>query len=118
VNMSRDPLVVGSIVGDVVDCFAASALLRVFYGGRELTCGSELRPSQVANEPVVEITGGHGGGALYTLVMVDPDAPSPSNPSKREYLHWCVRVFLCMSCMHSVKLADLFPCIRMVLASS
>jgi protein FLOWERING LOCUS T len=86
-NMSRDPLVVGSIVGDVVDYFAASALLRVFYGGRELTCGSELRPSQVANEPVVQIT---GGGALYTLVMVDPDAPSPSNPSKREYLHWCV----------------------------
>jgi len=21
-------------------------------------------------------------------VMVDPDSPSPSNPTKREYLHW------------------------------
>jgi len=21
-------------------------------------------------------------------VMVDPDAPSPSNPNLREYLHW------------------------------
>ncbi|GJM87690.1 hypothetical protein PR202_ga03668 [Eleusine coracana subsp. coracana] len=89
--MSRDPLVVGSIVGDVVDYFPVSALLRVLYGGRELTCGSELRPSQVTNEPVVQIiTGSHGSGALYTLVMVDPDAPSPSNPSKREYLHWLV----------------------------
>ncbi|XP_047067979.1 protein FLOWERING LOCUS T-like isoform X4 [Lolium rigidum] len=23
-------------------------------------------------------------------VMVDPDSPSPSNPTKREYLHWLV----------------------------
>ncbi|RCV15858.1 hypothetical protein SETIT_3G091600v2 [Setaria italica] len=90
-SMSRDPLVVGNVVGDIVDYFPASALLRVSYGGREMTCGSELRPSQVATEPAVSITGGgHDGRALFTLVMVDPDSPSPSNPSKREYLHWLV----------------------------
>uniref|UniRef100_A0A0E0MKW0 Uncharacterized protein n=1 Tax=Oryza punctata TaxID=4537 RepID=A0A0E0MKW0_ORYPU len=89
-SMSRDPLVVGNIVGDVVDHFGASALLRLFYNHREMTSGSELRPSQVAGEPAVQITGGRDGRALYTLVMVDPDAPSPSNPSKREYLHWLV----------------------------
>ncbi|EES16923.1 hypothetical protein BDA96_08G088200 [Sorghum bicolor] len=89
---SRDPLVVGSIVGDIVDYFSASALLRVMYGGREITCGSELRPSQVAGEPTVHITGGRRDGtpAFYTLLMLDPDAPSPSNPTKREYLHWLV----------------------------
>lgn len=97
--MSRDPLVVGSIVGDVVDYFSASALLRVMYGGREMTCGSELRPSQVASEPTVHITGGRDGRpVLYTLMMLDPDAPSPSNPSKREYLHWYVRTH----CTHTV----------------
>ncbi|KAL6641706.1 hypothetical protein ACP70R_019887 [Stipagrostis hirtigluma subsp. patula] len=91
-SMSRDPLVVGNIVGDIVDYFPASALLRLFYGNREMTCGSELRPSQVASEPTVHINGGGGrdGTPLYTLVMVDPDAPSPSNPSRREYLHWLV----------------------------
>lgn len=88
-SMSRDPLVVGNIVGDIVDHFAPSALLRVFYNNREMTSGSELKPSQVANEPTVQIAG-RDGRALYTLVMVDPDAPSPSNPSKREYLHWLV----------------------------
>lgn len=90
-STSRDPLV----VGDIVDHFPTSALLRVLYGGRELTCGSELRPSQVAIEPAVHITGGGRDDdrrAFYTLVMVDPDSPSPSNPSKREYLHWCVVV--------------------------
>ncbi|KAJ1255930.1 hypothetical protein BS78_K017600 [Paspalum vaginatum] len=89
-SMSRDPLVVGNIVGDIVDYFPASALLRLLYGGREMTCGSELRPSQVAKEPTVHITGGRGGRALYTLVMVDPDSPSPSDPYNREYLHWLV----------------------------
>uniref|UniRef100_A0ACD6AC29 Uncharacterized protein n=1 Tax=Avena sativa TaxID=4498 RepID=A0ACD6AC29_AVESA len=86
--MSRDPLIVGNIVGDIVDYFDASARLRVLYGNREITNGSELRPSQVANQPTVKITG--LARSLYTLVMVDLDAPSPSDPSAREYLHWLV----------------------------
>ncbi|KAE8807679.1 hypothetical protein D1007_15826 [Hordeum vulgare] len=86
--MSRDPLIVGMIVGDIVDYFDASARLRVLYSNREITNGSELRPSQVANQPTVQITG--RPGSLYTLVMVDPDVPSPSDPSQREYLHWLV----------------------------
>jgi protein FLOWERING LOCUS T len=27
---------------------------------------------------------------LYTLMMVDPDAPSPDKPTAREWLHWLV----------------------------
>ncbi|XP_020111149.1 protein FLOWERING LOCUS T-like [Ananas comosus] len=87
--MSRDPLVVGNVVGDVLDPFTKSASVRVLYNSRELTNGSDLKPSQVANEPRVEI-GGRDMRNLYTLVMVDPDSPSPSNPTKREYLHWLV----------------------------
>ncbi|XP_066331976.1 protein VERNALIZATION 3-like [Miscanthus floridulus] len=87
--MSRDPLVVGNVVGDILDPFIKSAALRVLYNNRELTNGSELKPSQVANEPRIEIVG-HDMRTLYTLVMVDPDSPSPSNPTKREYLHWLV----------------------------
>ncbi|RWW24856.1 hypothetical protein GW17_00010830 [Ensete ventricosum] len=103
--MSRDPLVVGNVVGDVLDPFVKSANLRVVYNNKELINGSELKPSTIANEPRVEIRGHHDMRTLYTLVsvhpsisnyyinlllivMVDPDAPSPSTPSKREYLHW------------------------------
>ncbi|CAD6250417.1 unnamed protein product [Miscanthus lutarioriparius] len=85
--MSRDPLVIGNVVGDILDPFIKSASLRVLYNNRELTNGSELKPSQVANEPRIEIAG-HDMRTLYTLAMVDPDSPSPSNPTKREYLHW------------------------------
>uniref|UniRef100_A0ACD5VKD3 Uncharacterized protein n=1 Tax=Avena sativa TaxID=4498 RepID=A0ACD5VKD3_AVESA len=86
--MQRDPLIVGNIVGDIVDYFDASARLRVLYNNREITIGSELRPSHVANQPTVQITG--QSRSLYTLVMVDPDRPSPSDPWEREYLHWLV----------------------------
>ncbi|KAG6480273.1 hypothetical protein ZIOFF_063753 [Zingiber officinale] len=49
--MSRDPLALSNVVGDVLDPFLKSAAMKV---------------------------------------MVDPDAPSPSNPTKREFLHWLV----------------------------
>nr|UYR57983.1 flowering locus T [Camellia petelotii]UYR57989.1 flowering locus T [Camellia petelotii] len=90
----RDPLVVGRVIGDVLDPFTRSISLRVTYSSREVTSrevtnGCELRPSQVVIQPRVDI-GGDDLRTFYTLVMVDPDAPSPSDPNLREYLHWLV----------------------------
>ncbi|KAF3558794.1 hypothetical protein F2Q69_00011952, partial [Brassica cretica] len=83
----RDPLVLARVVGDVVDPFMRLISLRVNYGQRQVTNGLDLRTSQVLNKPTVEI-GGDDLRNFYTLVMVDPDVPSPSNPHLREYLHW------------------------------
>ena len=126
----RDPLVVGRVVGDVLDPFLRSITLRVTYNNREVANGCEFRPSQLVSQPRVDI-GGDDLRTFYTLVcllpltphppfflllllrlrllpllyydhiwswltllsicmqvMVDPDAPSPSNPNLREYLHW------------------------------
>ncbi|CAF1828916.1 hypothetical protein HID58_059641 [Brassica napus] len=85
----RDPLVLARVVGDVVDPFMRLISLRVNYGQRQVTNGLDLRTSQVLNKPTVEI-GGDDLRNFYTLVMVDPDVPSPSNPHLREYLHWLV----------------------------
>jgi protein FLOWERING LOCUS T len=65
--MSRDPLVVGHVVGDILDPFIKTASLKVLYNNKELTNGSDLKPSQVASEPRVEI-GGRDMRNLYTLV--------------------------------------------------
>jgi protein FLOWERING LOCUS T len=65
--MSRDPLVVGHVVGDILDPFTKTASLRVLFNNKELTNGSELKPSQVAGEPCIEI-GGRDSRNLYTLV--------------------------------------------------
>ncbi|NP_001267907.1 flowering locus T [Vitis vinifera] len=85
----RDPLVVGRVVGDVLDPFLRSITLRVTYNNREVANGCEFRPSQLVSQPRVDI-GGDDLRTFYTLVMVDSDAPSPSNPNLREYLHWLV----------------------------
>nr|ATU06684.1 FT1 [Tulipa gesneriana] len=88
-SRERDPLVVGRVVGDVLDPFTRTTTLKVTFGTREVTNGRELKPSHVVNQPRVEI-GGDDLGSFYTLLMVDPDAPNPSDPHLREYLHWLV----------------------------
>ncbi|KAL8130659.1 hypothetical protein V2J09_019814 [Rumex salicifolius] len=88
-GMSRDPLVVGRVIGDVLDPFTKSIPFHVTYSSREVVNGCEFKPSKLAAQPKVEI-GGNDLRTFYTLVMVDPDAPSPSNPNLREYLHWLV----------------------------
>ncbi|MED6143954.1 hypothetical protein PIB30_010908 [Stylosanthes scabra] len=84
-----DPLVLGGVIGDVLNPFTSSVSLRVVINNREISNGCELRPSHVLNRPRVTI-GGEDLRTFYTLVMVDADAPSPSNPFLREYLHWMV----------------------------
>ncbi|URD86143.1 Phosphatidylethanolamine-binding protein [Musa troglodytarum] len=85
--MSRDPLILGHVVGDVLDPFARSVSLGVTYKNRLVINGSEFKPSAVVDKPLVQV-GGDDLRIFYTLVMVDPDAPNPSDPTLREYLHW------------------------------
>ncbi|XP_057514544.1 protein MOTHER of FT and TFL1-like [Actinidia eriantha] len=85
---STDPLVVCRIIGDVVDMFVPSITMNVYYGPKHVTNGCTIKPSMAINPPRVTITG--HSHELYTLVMTDPDAPSPSEPSMREWVHWIV----------------------------
>ncbi|XP_039115543.1 protein HEADING DATE 3A-like [Dioscorea cayenensis subsp. rotundata] len=87
--MSVDPLARGRVIGDVLDPFTKSVSLRVLYNNRLVVNGTEIRPSAIVSKPRVDV-GGDDFRVFYTLVMVDPDAPSPSNPSLREYLYWLV----------------------------
>ncbi|KAG2571330.1 hypothetical protein PVAP13_7KG075992 [Panicum virgatum] len=80
-----DPLVVGRVIGDVVDLFVPTVAMSVRFGTKDLTNGCEIKPSIAADPPAAQIAG--RGDDLFTLVMTDPDAPSPSEPSMREWLH-------------------------------
>ncbi|EOY21256.1 PEBP (phosphatidylethanolamine-binding protein) family protein isoform 2 [Theobroma cacao] len=73
--VSVDPLVVGRVIGDVVDMFVPTVTMSVYYGSRHVTNGCDIKPSTTINPP---------------KVMTDPDAPSPSEPSMREWVHWIV----------------------------
>ncbi|XP_020997034.1 protein TWIN SISTER of FT-like [Arachis duranensis] len=85
-----DPLTVGGVIGDVVDPFVSCVSLRIVYhNNSEVVNSLELKPSQIINQPRVDV-GGDDFRTFYTLIMVDPDAPSPTHPNMREYLHWLV----------------------------
>lgn len=66
-SRERDPLVVGRVVGDVLDPFNRTTTLRVSYGSREVTNGREFKPSQVVIQPRVDV-GGNDLRTFYTLV--------------------------------------------------
>ncbi|KAK7267839.1 hypothetical protein RIF29_20518 [Crotalaria pallida] len=89
--MAREgnPLVLEGVIGDVLNPFTSSVSMSVVFNNIEISNGCDLRPSNVVNRPRVSV-GGEDLRTFYTLVLVDPDAPNPSNPFLREYLHWMV----------------------------
>lgn len=61
--------------------------LHVTYGSLRIENGQVLNPDDLLNEPDVSIAAKDG---TYTLMMVDPDAPKPTTPKYRSWLHWLV----------------------------
>lgn len=66
-SRDRDPLAVGRVVGDVLDPFTRSITLRITYNNSELNNGCEFKPSQVLNQPRIDV-GGDDLRTFYTLV--------------------------------------------------
>ncbi|KAI6683493.1 hypothetical protein NL676_029406 [Syzygium grande] len=48
---SVDPLVVGRVIGDVVDMFLPSVNMSVSYGSKHVTNGCDIKPSISVNPP-------------------------------------------------------------------
>ncbi|KAL7729166.1 hypothetical protein ACLKA6_009631 [Drosophila palustris] len=77
------------LVPDVVDVVLPKGKLLVNYAvAGAVQEGNELTPTQVKDQP--EVIWEAEQGQLYTLLMVDPDAPSRTDPKWREILHWAV----------------------------
>jgi len=67
---STNPLVVGGVIGEVLDPFTNSVSLKVVYdNNKEVINSGELKPSQIVNLPRVQI-GGNDLRTLYTLVGI------------------------------------------------
>ncbi|KAF7269065.1 hypothetical protein GWI33_017823 [Rhynchophorus ferrugineus] len=76
------------VVPDAIDHVPSSKITVVYSGGKEVEFGKELTPTEVKEQPTVSWEA--NPEKLYTLMMVDPDAPSRSNPIYREINHWLV----------------------------
>ncbi|KAK8956505.1 CEN-like protein 2 [Platanthera zijinensis] len=85
-----EPLVVGRVIGEVLNPFNPTVKMMVTYNCTKLVCnGHEWFPSAVSAKPRVEVQGGDLR-SFFTLVMTDPDVPGPSDPYLREHVHWIV----------------------------
>ncbi|CAI8583773.1 unnamed protein product [Vicia faba] len=88
--MNSGPLILGRVIGDVTDFFTPSIKMSVIYNNKEIFTGYEVPfPSTVKNKPRIQIQGGDMR-SLFTLIMIDPDVPGPSDPYMKEHLHWMV----------------------------
>ncbi|XP_044730207.1 protein D2-like [Chrysoperla carnea] len=64
-------------------------VLEVKYPGNvKVDNGNQLTVDQTSKPPTVEWEAKED--AFYTLLMIDPDAPSRSNPKKAEWQHWLI----------------------------
>ncbi|CAG2177251.1 unnamed protein product [Oppiella nova] len=74
------------IVPDLIDTVPKDLIQIKYPSGVSVQLGNELTPTQVKDEPTVywptEV------GALYTLAMIDVDAPSRANHTWRGVKHW------------------------------
>ncbi|XP_053682242.1 protein D2-like [Sabethes cyaneus] len=62
---------------------------KVAYRSKRLVdAGKELTPIEVRDEPKVEWCA--DPTTYYTLVMIDPDSPSRTEPFNREFAHWLI----------------------------
>lgn len=76
------------IIPDVVACLP-SLLVNVLYPCEtNVTPGSHFSPLKVCRQPVIRWLA--EPNKLYTLAMIDPDAPSRATPLYREWVHWLV----------------------------
>jgi len=62
--------------------------LTLEFDRRKIDDGKELRPTEASSRPSLVQWSSADEGKKYSLVMVDPDAPSREKPTQRNWLHW------------------------------
>lgn len=83
-----DNLAVEKVVPEVIDTIPQGKLEVNYDSGVSVQYGNELTPTSVKDQPKFKYDSEKN--SLYTIVMVDPDAPSRADPKLREILHFLV----------------------------
>lgn len=87
-------LYTAGIVPNAIDFVPYYNLFIYYSGGIQVYMGDELTADEVVNPPTYIQVGGDefytNFDALYTIVLIDLDGPTPDDPYNYQYLQWCV----------------------------
>jgi hypothetical protein len=72
----------------ILDRFEPTVPLTATYAAGEVDFGTQFELKDGRLKPAV--TWPSATDAYYTLLMIDPDAPGPKDPTMRNWLHWLV----------------------------
>ncbi|CAN8016014.1 unnamed protein product, partial [Ixodes persulcatus] len=87
---ATNPLVKFKVVPDVIREVPQGVVNVNYDNGTAAVCmGNTISPQIASNKPTISFEA-QDACPPYTLVMVDPDAPSRSKPIYRSWLHWVV----------------------------
>uniref|UniRef100_T1GU81 Phosphatidylethanolamine-binding protein n=1 Tax=Megaselia scalaris TaxID=36166 RepID=T1GU81_MEGSC len=86
--VTKEKMEANGVVPDVIDVAPTKSIEVTYPNNLKVSLGNELTPTQVKDQPAVKWEAEEG--ALYTLLMTDPDAPSRKNPEFGEVRHWLV----------------------------
>ncbi|KAJ6635498.1 OV-16 antigen [Pseudolycoriella hygida] len=76
------------IVPDVISTAPVEIAKITFRGGVNVNLGNELKPIQLKDIP--EVFWDADAGSFYALCLIDPDAPSKTEPIYRSWQHWLI----------------------------
>ncbi|KAH8432765.1 YbhB/YbcL family Raf kinase inhibitor-like protein [Aspergillus melleus] len=76
----------------IPDTFTPSTQVTVAFGEKVVQLGNLFRASECKTAPSVEFTSEQDvdSSKRYTLLLVDPDAPTPDEPKFAYWRHWVV----------------------------
>lgn len=77
------------IVPGVIDHVTDEVNMSVFFGDKQVTNAQQVTLDDLATEPRISLAG-HARTDVFTVIMVDPDMPSPHNPKYKDTLCWMV----------------------------
>ncbi|KAL4812431.1 phosphatidylethanolamine-binding protein [Aspergillus spinulosporus] len=90
-SLSQAALVPGS-APLIPDDFKPTTELSISFGEKAVSLGNLFRVSEVKSAPTVSFVKEEQSpeSHLYTLLLVDPDAPTPDDPKFAYWRHWVV----------------------------
>lgn len=77
------------IIPDVIDAPPKATATVIYANNKAVALGNELTPTDVKDPPVT-VNWEAENSTYYTLAMVDPDAPTRTEPKFREVNHWLI----------------------------